>query len=35
MSPIGILIWAAIAAYKIYFFYTKVFLLGKPTAQDQ
>lgn len=30
MSPIGILIWSALAAYEIYFIYSKIFLLGKP-----
>jgi hypothetical protein len=33
MSPIGILIWAAVFAYKVYFIYTKLFLLGKQREQ--
>lgn len=35
MSPIGILIWAALAAYKLYFVYTKIFLLGKQSISKE
>ncbi len=33
MGPIGILIWAAVFAYKSYFLYTKFFLLGRTSAE--
>lgn len=31
MSPIGILIWAALFGYKIYFVYTKIFRMNQGT----
>lgn len=35
MGPIGILIWSALIAWKILFFYNKVFLLGRPSNEQQ
>jgi len=33
MGPIGILTWAAVFAYILYFLYTKFFLLGRTSSE--
>lgn len=35
MSPIGILIWIALISYKIYFIWSKMFLLSEKTQKSK
>lgn len=34
MSPIGILIWAALFGWQLLFLYNKVFLLGRASSEQ-
>jgi len=35
MSPFGILIWACLFTYAVFFLYSKVFLLSKPSPSEE